>query len=157
MSRADATRITRDAPKRRAGRYLRNPSVAPRAGPAGTRGPTATRVPAFAWLAGTVEGANERVAHGMFTKWEARVEVPRGSLLRGGFRAKNERGRRELFRRVRDGIMGTGKLGTVSPLVPFLFRFSGASSRRAFPYTSPSDAREKERPRDRVSLLVTKR
>ena len=70
VSRADATRVTRDAP-RRGGRYFRNPFAAPGAGVAGTRGPTATRVPAFARLAGTVEGANERVVHGMFTREEA--------------------------------------------------------------------------------------
>ena len=39
---------------------------------AGTLGPTATRVPARARLAGTVWGANEGVAHGMFTRKEAR-------------------------------------------------------------------------------------
>lgn len=71
VSRADATRVTRDAPRRGVGRYFRNPFAAPRAGVAGTRGPTATRVPAFARLAGTVEGANERVVHGMFTREEA--------------------------------------------------------------------------------------
>ena len=47
---------------------------------AGTRGPTATRVPAFARLAGTVEGANERVVHGMFTREEARVGAARVAL-----------------------------------------------------------------------------
>ena len=38
---------------------------------AGTLGPTATRVPARARLVGTVWGANEGVAHGMFTRKEA--------------------------------------------------------------------------------------
>lgn len=79
VSRADATRVTCDAP-RRGVRYFRNPFAAPRAGVAGTRGPTATRVPAFARLAGTVEGANERVVHGMFTREEARVGAARVAL-----------------------------------------------------------------------------
>lgn len=77
VSRADATRVRWDAPRRRVGRYFRNPFAAPRAGVAGTRGPTATRVPAFARLAGTVKGANERVVHGMFTREEARVGAAR--------------------------------------------------------------------------------
>lgn len=77
VSRPDATRVTWDAPRRRVGRYFRNPFAAPRAGVAGTRGPTATRVPAFGRLAGTVKGANERVVHGMFTREEARVGAAR--------------------------------------------------------------------------------
>ena len=51
---------------------------------AGTLGPTATRVPARARLVGTVWGANEGVAHGMFTRKEAcaaRVAMQ----MRGGF------------------------------------------------------------------------
>ena len=48
---------------------------------AGTLGPTATRVPAFARLAGTVEGANERVVHGMFTREEACVGAARVGVV----------------------------------------------------------------------------
>ena len=80
VSRADATRVTWDAARRGVGRYFRNPFAAQRAGVAGTRGPTATRVPAFARLAGTVEGANERVVHGMFTREEACVGAARVAL-----------------------------------------------------------------------------
>lgn len=58
---ADATRGSWDAPRRRRiARYLRNV-----AGVAGTRVPTATRVPTFARRAVSVAGANEHVTHGM--------------------------------------------------------------------------------------------
>lgn len=77
VSRADATRVTRDAPKRRVGRYSRNPFVAPRAEVAGTRVPTAPRVLTFARLAGTVEVAKERVVQGMFALKQARVGAVR--------------------------------------------------------------------------------
>ena len=65
------------------------------------RGPTATRVPARTRLAGTVWGANEGVAHGMFTRKEARGRCRAGCKCGAIFRGKrddldrSERGRRE--------------------------------------------------------------
>ena len=85
-SRADATRNTWDAPRRRRiARYL--PNVA---GATGTRVPTATRVPTFARLAVSVAGANERVTHGMCyeetrgVQSSARGASDAGRFIRGG-------------------------------------------------------------------------
>lgn len=71
---------------------------------AGTLGPTATRVPARARLVGIVWGANEGVAHGMFTRKEARGRCRAGCKCGAIFRGKrddldrSERGRRDLKR-----------------------------------------------------------
>ena len=82
-SRADATRVALDAPsRRRIARYLRN--VAPRAGLAGTRVPTAARVPTVARLVASVVSANERVAKRMFHERTRGRRPRRGWLVTRG-------------------------------------------------------------------------
>ena len=78
-ARADATRVALDAPsRRRIARYLRN--VAPRAGLAGTRVPTAARVPTVARLVASVVSANERVAKRMFHERTRGADLGAGGL-----------------------------------------------------------------------------